>query len=358
MQEPRLIWDGGTAYDMFISLLALHAPSKHGLRAAWAKGVRARLPVAERETLEQAKTLLSWPLHWIHALPEPRDGATVLQALEQIPPAERLPTLALMPEDVPSDWTKILQGVAARGAWDEKDVEALQALKCEKAAPKREQLVNILKWWSQPQEFGERYLEALRVYQEVFFAEEEARILPALEKAMAKAQELAERLTLVDLLEELSQGLRLATPPQLPELVLSPSFWTTPLIIYTPVSAERELFLFGARPADVSLVPGDTVPDALVRALKALGEPTRLRILRYLAVEPLTPTQLARRLRLRAPTVVHHLHALRMARLVHLTLEKGDKRRYAARPEAVKATCAALEAFLAGGKTPDSGSAH
>lgn len=351
MHKPRLIWDCGTAYDMFISLLALHAPSKHGLRAAWAKGVRARLPTAEREILEQTM-FLAWPLYWIHALPEPKDGATVLRALEQIPPAERLPTLALTP-DAPSDWAEILQGVAERRAWDEKDVEALRALKCEKSTSKREELVNLLKWWSRPQEFGERYLEGLRAYQEVFFAEEEARILPALREAIAKAQELVGQLPLSDLLEKLSQGLRLATPPQSPELVLAPSFWITPLIIYTQVSAERELFLFGARPTDVSLVPGDAVPDTLVQALKALGEPTRLRILRYLAVEPLTPSRLARRLRLRAPTVVHHLHTLRLARLVHLTLEEGQKVRYAARPEAVKTTFDALEAFLAGGEAQD-----
>jgi DNA-binding transcriptional ArsR family regulator len=352
MQKPRLIWDCGTAYDMFMSLQTLHEPAKYGLRAAWAKGVRARLPEAERKILKQATALL-WPFHWIHGLPAPKDGATMLQALEQLPPAERLPVLALAPDTSP-DWAKVVQGVAARRAWDEKDLEALSRIVCEckKMASSKNKLTQILKWWSRPQDFGERYLEALRAYQEVFFAEEEARILPALQQALAQAQDLAQKLPLPDLLEELSQGVRLATPPQLPELALVPSFWSTPLILYVQVSAERELFLFGARPPDASLVPGEIVPDALLQALKALGEPTRLRILRYLAAEPLTPSQLARRLRLRAPTVVHHLHVLRLARLVHLTLDKKDKARYAARPEAVKTTCATLQAFLAGDQSP------
>jgi len=52
-------------------------------------------------------------------------------------------------------------------------------------------------------EFGERYLEALRAYQEVFFAEEEKRIRPASQETLAWAQELAGRLALPDLLEEL-----------------------------------------------------------------------------------------------------------------------------------------------------------
>jgi DNA-binding transcriptional ArsR family regulator len=117
------------------------------------------------------------------------------------------------------------------------------------------------------------------------------------------------------------------------------------------VSDERALRLFGARPPEASLVPGETVPDALLQALKALSDPTRLRILHYLSEEPLSPTELARRLRLRAPTVVHHLKTLRLAGLVQVTLgESKETKRYAARPEAVKAAFGSLEGFLETGE--------
>ena len=36
MRTPTLLWDIGTAYDMFISLDVLHNPDKFGLRGAWA----------------------------------------------------------------------------------------------------------------------------------------------------------------------------------------------------------------------------------------------------------------------------------------------------------------------------------
>ncbi len=347
MSGPSLLWDCGTAYDLFVSLLVLHKPSKYGLRGAWAKGVRSRLPVPEREILEQTQNLVWEPCRWVHNLPGPKDGATALNALAQIPPAKRLPALAFSPEVPPELW-EMLNGVAARRGWDEADLAVFQnAVQQVKGKPsKREELANILKWWSRSEEFGERYLGALRAYYEVFFSEEEMRIRPALEAALVRAQGLAEQLELSALLEELSLGLRLAELPQVAELVLAPSFWSTPLLVFVPVSAERDLILFGARPPDASLVPGEVVPDALMRALKALGDPTRLRILRYLHAEPLSPTELARRLRLRAPTVIHHLDTLRLAELVYLTLEGGEKRCYAARLEAVKATCAALEAFL------------
>ena len=351
MPAPRLLWDYGTAYDLFVSLMVLHKPSKYGLRGAWARGVRARLPASARETLEQAENIVWWPFGWVHQLPEPKDGATALRVLDQTPPAERLPALALSPE-IPGDVQQVLLEITARRAWNAGDLEvcATAAKRLRSKPHKSEELADILDVWSRSAEFGERYLEALCAYFEVFFAEEELRIRPALREALERAQERATGLDLPALLEELSLGLRLAELPRVSEMVLAPSFWSTPLLVFASVSAERELILFGARPSDASLVPGEVVPDALMRALKALGDPTRLRILRYLSAEPLSPAQLARRLRLRAPTVIHHLDTLRLAELVHLTLEDGEKRCYAARPEAVNAACGALEAFLTNDK--------
>ena len=346
---PDLLWDSGTAYDFFVSLLVLHKPADFGVRGAWAAGVRARLPAAERELLEQSLLLVHMPLHWIHSLPDPKDAIAVLYNLGQVPPAERLPLLALSPDEC-QDGHEILKEVAARGRWDKGDREALQAASwCQESRKglSSEELDNLLGWWARPGEFGDRYLEALHAYYEVFFAEEERRIRPVLEEALSEAQDLAGDLALPDLLEELSQGLRFAEMPDAAELVLVPSFWITPLVLFGQVSEQRAMWLFGARPSDLSLVPGEAVPDAMLRSLKALSDPTRLRILHYLAQEPLAPADLARRLRLRAPTVTHHLKALRLAGLVQVTLGEGkDVRRYAARPEAVQRTFASLKGFL------------
>jgi DNA-binding transcriptional ArsR family regulator len=358
MALPRLLWDFGTAYDMFVSLAVLHRPADFGVRGAWSAGVRARLPAAERDLLEQSHLLIHIPLHWIHTLPEPKDGAAVLWTLGQMPPAERLPTMALSP-DMSCDMADTLQDVAARGAWDEKVLQETvrQWCNCEKGKKPKIPLAEMgkaLEWWARPAEFGERYLEALRAYQEAFFAEEEQRIRPALQAALKRAQGLAERLTLPDLLEEITQGLRLTELPGVAELSLAPSYWCTPLAVFEfDVKNKAAIWLFGARPADASLVPGEAVPEALIRALNALADPTRLRILHYLAEEPLVPAQLARRLRLRAPTVTHHLGILRLAGLVQLTIdmdEEGEKevRRYAARAEGISATCDALKDFLSG----------
>jgi DNA-binding transcriptional ArsR family regulator len=344
---PRLIWDCGTAYDLFISLVVLHQPEEYNLRASWAAGMRSRLPGPEREFFDQLGVLLDAPLEWVVSLPAPKDGMTALQALKQLRPADRLPALFLPGEDFPA-LRKVLQSVYERRTWDKADVEAARAAirQYEKAALSAEQVEKMLSWWASPEEFGERYLNALRAYYEVFFAEEERRITPAITGALARARQLAEQLELPLLVQELSQGVHFENLLDVPEWVFAPSFWSAPLVFYRQISPERMLLVFGARPADASLVPGDA-PDALMRPLKALSDSTRLRILRYLFHEqPLTPSQLSRRLRLRAPTVIHHLHVLRLAGLVQVMVGAGKERRYALRPEGIATTFAHLQEFL------------
>lgn len=349
-QKPiKLEWDMGTAYDMFISLAVLHDPEKFGLRGSWAAGVRSRLPNSERELLQKVVEAL-WPMHWVHDLPEPKDGATVLRELGNIPPSERLNTLL---PSVPAEIARLLDDVAERGEYSEADERALVTLINEEgrkgmsASKVRKKATELLELWAMNDEAGEMLLDALTSYQEQFFAEEEARIAPAMAAAQEHARELAASLELHELLEELSEGVRLDKDIELERAILAPSFWSTPLMIFAEIDKTTEMFLYGARPASASLIPGDVVPDALYQALKAMADPTRLRILRYLTEEPATAADLARRLRLRAPTVIHHLDALRLARLVQLTLDH-DSKRYAIRREAVGNTCDLLQAFLAG----------
>jgi hypothetical protein len=174
-----------------------------------------------------------------------------------------------------------------------------------------------------------------------------------LKEALSRAQALAKKLPLSDLLEELSQGVRIDEPLPAKELVFAPSYWITPLMMLVPVTSERRVFLFGARPPQASLIPGETVPDTLVRALKALCDPTRLKILHYLAEESLAPAELARRLRLRTPTVMHHLHALRLAGLVQITISTGtgkEKKRCARRQNALTDVCDMLKSYLGNGR--------
>lgn len=347
---PTLTWDIATGYDLFISHMALHDPEQFSLRPSWAAGVRARLPTAEREFLQRYAATKSLPLHWVHSLPAPKDSRTVLAELGRIPPAERLFAL-LTPSHTPAELLAILHEVQARGAWEAADVTRLQALLSphEKPFQTPATIGSLLDFWARPAEFGELFLLSFESFYSEFFAEEEERLLPYLQAAAEQGQAWAADLPLETLLEELSQGVRYALPTTIDEIVFAPVFWSTPLIIDLRLAENRLLFTYGARPAAVSLVPGEAVPADLPQVLKALADPTRLRILRLLAERPLAPGELAQELRLRPSTLTHHLQALRLARLVRLTLSENDRRVYALRPAGLERVVEMLYQFVNSG---------
>ena len=79
--SPAIIWDFGTAYELFISLHVLLAPNLFGIRPSYAASVRARIPAAERKLLEEIYPFLGVPLKWLHELPAPKDAISALWSI-------------------------------------------------------------------------------------------------------------------------------------------------------------------------------------------------------------------------------------------------------------------------------------
>ena len=359
-ESTKITLDVGTAYDFFQSLYVLHEPKKFAVRGAWASGMLARLTLESRETLSKSRRVITCPVHLLPSLPEPKNVETLLWSLGQLDPTERLQRLADPWDLRQSGSPSILAEVAERGRWAEADRqrlrESLQRKSGAEKGPSEEKLDAMLDIWADAKAFGEAYLAALRNYYDVFFFEEEKRIGPAIEAAAERISSQAKKLSLSDLIEEISAGIRYESPPDVPELVLAPSYWITPLMLSVQLDANRMLLVFGARAASDSIVPGETVPDGLIRALKALSDPTRLRILRLVAERSMGAAELARTLRLRTPTMLHHLHALRLSGLIQIRMAEAEMKKKASfslRPQAVQDVMTALEGFLH--KTTDSG---
>ena len=354
--SPEIRWDFGTAYELFISLHVLHSPDYYGVRPSYAAGVRSRIPAAERKLLEEVLPLSGVPLKWLHDLPAPKDAISALWALKQIPPAERMIELHRLNQ--PSEqkdaeekehhakFNEILLRIATEGKWKPEDVEFFQkAFTRKNENVKKDELVRYFEWWSRPTEFGEATLSALQAYYQSFFEEEEKRVEPILKAGVRRAQEMAGTKKFEEFFAELSQGVQWGGEFLSKRIIFAPAFWTTPLIFFDKIDKDTLLLLFGARPADMSVIPGETLPGGLVRSLKALADPTRLKILFYLSHEGLSPSELARRLHLRAPTVTHHLNELRLASLVNVIIE-GQEKKYMARREALQSTFTSLQNFL------------
>jgi DNA-binding transcriptional ArsR family regulator len=335
----RITWKTGTAFDLFVSLCVLTNPGRYGLRPTWAAGVRSRLATEDRAVIENSQPFVRVPIAWLMDLDaSPKTALVSMKALDAIAPEDRLAALTINPA-IPSDVREILLGTESNGAWTADEQAIVKAYyRMRNIQLKPVQMENLRNSWLEPAQFGEKYLISLNNYYQVFFSEGETHLRAAQEKGLATAKSKAGQMPPEQLLESLSQGIQFEEyfhneSGQSPDFVLAPSFWSSPLIQINRIDANKVGIVFGCRDDNEGLVPGEVVPPMLVARLKALSDPTRLRILRYLAHEPMTPSQLARKLRLRPPTVVHHLNQLRLAGLVQIILLTAGKRRYALRRE-------------------------
>ena len=108
-------------------------------------------------------------------------------------------------------------------------------------------LAPMMALFSKPADSGDRYLAALKAYQRVFFAEEEGHIRPFLEEAVEKAKILADQLSLEDLIEALSRGVRLGVEPTCSQWIFVPSYWISPLVSFDRINDERcIIYIWGA----------------------------------------------------------------------------------------------------------------
>jgi DNA-binding transcriptional ArsR family regulator len=348
----KLQWDHGTAYDFLSSLYVLHFPDEFGLRGAWAAGVRSRLPNEAREFLEIVIGNFNIPLDWISSLSEPKDAATALLALKRIPHGEWLDELRLSPVDS-EECLALLQQTSQSGSWNQETVEELIWTWRHASSEKRvipgpvteKRAAGVLELYADPGKFGRYYLDGLETYYKVFFSEEEKRILPKLEQALEKNRKLIAETGTETYLNAALEQAGITAPTGVEEIVLAPSYWCTKNFELS-ADSKKLVLLFGARPKEESLVPGEVVPEDLLRRLKAMTDPTRMRILRYLLQEQLTPAELARRLRLRAPTVTHHLHTLKASGMVQFVKKGKNEHLYFAKMDSIRETYALLKDFL------------
>jgi DNA-binding transcriptional ArsR family regulator len=309
------------------------------------------MPIQLRDALERSQRVIYVPLTWLHALPEPKDAATVMEALKALAPEERLPTLAFTDksDQRARDYKDFLLSLNGKQRMTARIEAEIKAYHSNPASLTKDFLRATFEAWSEREKFGVDLVLALEAYIANFYQEEEIRIIPAQGQALQSAQSLFQENDLLTVLEKLSTGVRMDWVNELSTLILAPSFWGAPFVFFDKLDEETGIILFGARPEGTALIPGELVPDELLNALKAMADPTRLRILYYLRENgPSSPSQLASILRLRPPTVIHHLQNLRLAGLVSVTVSPKAERRYALRMGGVDTTIQLLQDFLSG----------
>lgn len=349
-----LEWDWGTAYELLLSVHTIFNPKAYGVPAPWAAGVRKRLSPQGQLDLKSffapAFGVIAYtPLHLVLEMDRPKDVQRFLDYVEAIPGPDfslRMHSCITSDSALASITEKALSGEQVSDAEVDEYRRIAGRLRMS-PAPSIAEVRTLFAEMADPASTKRRWLATMREYHAVFFAEEEKREQPVLERMLVEAQALSRTTSVTDMIERLSNGFTISEDIDLRRLVLVPSIWTHPFVVRFDLS-DQELFIaWGAHPYGYRLVPGESVPDDALLVLRALSDPTRLRLLRLVAVEPRSPQSLAHELKLSLPTVSHHMRELRAAGLIRLEVGgKGRESKYSVRWPSARLAFDQLEQFV------------
>jgi DNA-binding transcriptional ArsR family regulator len=222
------------------------------------------------------------------------------------------------------------------------DASVLATLEERLPAWNREGLLAILR---DPPAARDRMVSVLGAWQKRF-AEIEPRVGEIIERDFEGRAGDRASLTPTDLIETTTGGIRWLPEPGVRRVILGPSYFSRP---YNFLMSGNDWRFFGYPVADNALDPADSLaaPQSVVRLHRALGDATRLKILKLLASRDLYLTEIAQQLDLSKPTIKHHLALLRSAGLVTIT-ESGTVMYYSLRRNRLDDASAEIKRFLIG----------
>jgi DNA-binding transcriptional ArsR family regulator len=337
----RIEWDVRPAFDFLFSLSG--EAGEHPVQelaaqdVAWIDAARSSMPAA---ITDPAAKLFGSDV-WINAAgllvdrPHVRTAQEYIEAFAAATPAEVIRSVFEYSHREPD-----LSALIDRAI--EGDDDAVKALEELQAAHKHKLGLEIFR---QPEATLSAMVDVLTAWSDRF-TPIEPRVTEILQRDYESRA--ADRATLAtsDLIERTTGGIRWLPEAGVRRLILAPSYFSRP---YNFLMSAGDWRLFGYPVADDALEATDPLaaPQAVVRLHRALGDDTRLKILKLLAGRDLYLTEIAQQLELSKPTIKHHLALLRAAGLVTIT-ESGSVVYYTLRRNRLDDASADIKRFLLG----------
>ncbi len=337
-------------YDFLLSMHVCLASADYDyadfeVGRAWIQSARMRCAERDPEALAtlgryfgdgQPGSLSATLISLVWRCPEPRDTPSFLAWLRQIP-AEQLAEALLDQEGFTPDWVEAL-APALRG--DKKVLARLISRYPDDIQPTVASVLRDI------ESTRSELLAALEVWYEAVFASECERIQPLLRREAESLERKRAEMPLEPFLEDVMHGVRWQSPSGLRRIVFAPSYFCRPAIFY---HLWHGVLTFCApityTTPDARRDDPRAPDDETRRFFLALGDASRLRVLRLLAEREMYLTELAERLELTKATTKHHMVKLRDAGLV--TLYVRDRLTYyALRPDVTRHAAQLLGRYL------------
>ena len=333
-------FDVRTVYDFLISLAVggddlTELPPEE---VRWLREARASLPADVRAGMLVGDRARSGLASEITALalahPAARDAADLV-ALVEATPALKIARMLLCLHQAP-EVCQLMDQAFAGDAGAAERIEGVLEID-DRFRPAARSILH------DPVGAAERLHLALRAWLGPF-REREAQVGHALERDVAARD--ADRRTLdpADLVERTTGGIRILPDPRTRRVVLAPSYFSRPFN-YVFASDDWRLYCYPIADAALGDKSPFDPPDPAVRLYRALGDPSRLRILKLLSDRDMYLTEIAQQLSLSKPTIKHHLAQLRAAGLVTAT-DAGMLTYYSLRRQRLDEASAELHGYL------------
>ncbi len=350
-------------YDFLLSLDVSLAPSESGyeefdIGRAWIERAREACERHLPGSLEvlgrylgdaRPSSLRATLISLVGQTPEPADPKHFLEWLSELPAADLAETL-LDQDGLGQEWPALLHAALEECVAEPKGKPGPASLRLLDLYP-REARPTALCVLHDIESVRAELIAALRGWYESVFSAEEER-LTSLLKREAEAMALRRADTPQDtFVEREMRGVQWQRPAGLRRIIFAPSYFCKPAVFYhfwrgtltfcAPVEA------INASPSGVHTDPTAPAEETL-RFFEALGDSTRLRILRLLAGREMYLTELAERLGLTKATTKHHMVRLRAAGIVTL-YDRDRLTYYALRPDVGRRAAQLLENVVSGG---------
>ncbi len=362
-------------YDFLLSLHVCLASPEHAFAdfdvgRAWVDSTRARLHARDPQALATLGQYLGdgspGSLHatlisLVRRAPEPRETTQFLDWLETMP-VDQLAEVLLDQEGLGNDWQALLATVLRElgPAAPDAPPPSQQRPSQQRRAGSADLALGLL-LARYPEDVrptvaavvgdieGTRHelVAALRLWNEAVFSSERARVAQLQRREAAALEQRRQAMAIEPFIEEAMHGVQWQRPAGLRRIVFAPSYFCRPAVFYHYWHGTLTFCMpleWRAQPESATVDP--RLPDEqTLQFFLALGDESRLRILRLLVSREMYLTELAERLGLTKATTKHHMVRLRAAGLVTL-IDRDRLTYYALRPDVGRHAAQLLDAYL------------